>query len=114
MENNNSNSNSNSNGNYGGGFSQGGGYPQGGNSYGGGKDSKRPLKRVPKKKVCLFCIDKIDTLDYKDLPKIKKFVTEKGKMIPRRITGTCAKHQRVVAESVKRARIMALLPFKGE
>ncbi|MDR1905693.1 MAG: 30S ribosomal protein S18 [Clostridiales bacterium] len=78
------------------------------------KDMKRPMKRIPKKKVCMFCVDKIDEVDYKDVVKLKKFITEKGKMMPRRMTGTCAKHQRILAESIKRARVMALLPFKGE
>ncbi|MDR2046419.1 MAG: 30S ribosomal protein S18 [Clostridiales bacterium] len=81
---------------------------------GAGKDLKRPLKRIPKKKVCAFCAEKIDEIDYKDVVKLKKFTTEKGKMTPRRMTGTCAKHQRILAEAIKRARIMALLPFKGE
>ncbi|MDR3263703.1 MAG: 30S ribosomal protein S18 [Clostridiales bacterium] len=75
---------------------------------------KRPMKRIPKKKVCVFCVEKTDEADYKDVGKLKKFVTEKGKMMPRRMTGVCAKHQRMLAESIKRARIMALLPFKGE
>ncbi|MDR1939311.1 MAG: 30S ribosomal protein S18 [Clostridiales bacterium] len=76
--------------------------------------AKRPMKRVPKKKVCVFCVEKTDEADYKDVAKLKRFITEKGKLMPKRMTGTCAKHQRVIAEAVKRARIMALLPFKGE
>jgi small subunit ribosomal protein S18 len=78
------------------------------------KDMKRPIKRVPKKKVCVFCVEKIDEVDYKDAGKLKKFVTEKGKIMPRRITGTCAKHQRILAEAIKRARFMAFLPYKGD
>ncbi|MDR2090429.1 MAG: 30S ribosomal protein S18 [Clostridiales bacterium] len=78
------------------------------------KDVKRPVKRMPKKKVCVFCVEKIDEVDYKDAGKLKKFITDKGKIMPRRITGTCAKHQRILAEAIKRARVMALLPFKGE
>jgi small subunit ribosomal protein S18 len=78
------------------------------------KDVKRPIKRIPKKKVCVFCVEKIDEVDYKDAGKLKKFVTEKGKIIPRRITGTCAKHQRILAEAIKRARFMAFLPYKGD
>lgn len=80
----------------------------------GGKDAKRTAKRIPKKKVCIFCVEKTDSVDYKDIARLKRFVTEKGKMLPRRMTGTCAKHQRIIAEAIKRARIMALLPFKGE
>jgi small subunit ribosomal protein S18 len=63
-----------------------------------------------KKKVCRFCTQKLK-VDYKDADTLRRFVTERGKILPRRITGTCAKHQRVVAEAVKRARIIAVLPF---
>ena len=64
-----------------------------------------------KKKVCAFCVDKIDYLDYKDVAKMRKFISERGKILPRRITGTCAKHQRMVTTAIKRARHLALLPF---
>ena len=74
---------------------------------------KRP-KRAPKRKVCLFCADKSETIDYKDAAKLKKFITEKGKILPRRQTGTCAYHQRQLTTAIKRARQVALLPFKGE
>jgi small subunit ribosomal protein S18 len=63
-----------------------------------------------KKKVCRFCTQKI-TADYKDVEMLRKFVTERGKILPRRITGNCAKHQRVVSLNIKRARVLALLPF---
>ena len=76
--------------------------------------ARKPFKRMNKKKVCQFCVDKAEAIDYKDAQKLKKYVTEKGKMLPRRMTGVCAKHQRMLAEAVKRARIVALLPFKGE
>ena len=77
---------------------------------------KRPSVKKPmsRKKVCVFCVDKIDTLDYKDVAKLRKYVTEKGKIVPRRMSGTCAKHQRVVTEAIKRAREMALLPYVAE
>lgn len=75
---------------------------------------KKYIKRVPRRKVCAFCQGKIDTVDYKDVATLKKFITEKGKILPRRMTGVCAKHQRVLATAIKRARIAALLPFKGE
>lgn len=75
---------------------------------------KRPAKRMPRKKVCAFCVEKAEYIDYKDIGKLKKYITEKGKMLPRRMTGTCAKHQRDLAEAIKKARVMALLPFKGE
>ena len=66
---------------------------------------------MKKKKVCAFCVDKIDYLDYKDLAKLRKFISERGKILPRRVTGTCAKHQRMVTTAIKRARHLALLPF---
>lgn len=89
------------------------------------RDSKRDrLKRTKgkrsskekffRKKVCRFCLDKVDKIDYKDIPRLKRFVSEKGKILPSRITGNCAKHQRRVASAVKRARYIALLPYVGE
>ena len=67
-----------------------------------------------KKKVCLFCVDKVDSIDYKDTAKLKKYITERGKIVPRRISGNCAKHQRQLTTAIKRARIIALLPFVAE
>ncbi len=78
------------------------------------KTAKRPYKRIPRKKVCAFCAEKVEVIDYKDLPRLRKFITEKGKILPSRMSGVCAIHQRELAEAIKRARIMALLPFKGE
>ena len=75
---------------------------------------KKVFKKMPRKKVCAFCQEKIDEIDYKDINRLKKFVTEGGKIVPRRMSGTCAMHQRAVAKAIKRARIAALLPFKGE
>lgn len=69
-----------------------------------------PRKRFSRKKVCRFCADKID-IDYKDAKTLRGFVTERGKIMPRRLTGTCAKHQRALADAVKTARIIALVPF---
>ena len=77
-------------------------------------EERKKFKRPSKKKVCLFCIDKTETIDYKDVNKLRKFITEKGKILPRRQTGVCAEHQRALTEAIKRARIMALLPFQGE
>ncbi len=77
------------------------------------KNVKRPMRKPAKKKVCIFCVDKVDDIDYKDINKLRKFVTESGKIAPRRSTGTCAKHQRALATAIKRARQMALLPYKG-
>lgn len=64
---------------------------------------------MPRKKVCTFCVEKSQYIDYKDITKLKKYVTEKGKIMPKRISGLCAKHQRELAVAVKRARVMALL-----
>nr|MBQ4318062.1 30S ribosomal protein S18 [Clostridia bacterium] len=64
-----------------------------------------------KKKVCAFCADKIDYIDYKDTNRLRKFISERAKILPRRITGTCAKHQRQLTVAVKRARHVALLPY---
>ncbi len=77
------------------------------------KFSKRP-KRMPKKKVCVFCADKSKVIDYKDANTLKRFITEKGKIVSRRQTGTCAMHQRELTTAIKRARNMAILTFKGE
>ncbi len=71
---------------------------------------KRPIRR--RKKVCIFCEDAEYTgVDYKDVNKLKKFVSERGKILPRRISGNCAKHQRALTVAVKRARQLALLPY---
>ena len=81
-------------------------------------EEKAPVKKVykimPRKKVCAFCQEKLDAIDYKDVNRLKKFITEGGKILPRRMSGTCAAHQRLLATAIKRARITALLPFKGE
>lgn len=74
----------------------------------------RPMRKAPRRKVCVFCQEKTDDINYKDVNKLKKFITEKGKILPRRMSGVCAKHQRVLADAIKNARIVALLPFKGE
>ena len=70
-----------------------------------------PRKR---KKVCVFCADKIDYIDYKETGKLRKFISERGKILPRRVSGTCAKHQRELQTAIKRARHAALLPFVDE
>jgi len=67
-----------------------------------------------KKRVCTFCVDKITTVDYKEIGKLRKFVSERGKILPRRVTGNCAKHQRTMTVNVKRARHMALMAFTAE
>ena len=75
---------------------------------------KKPFKKTQRRKVCTFCLEKAVAIDYKDTAKLRKFVTEKGKILPRRMTGVCAKHQRLLSTAIKRARIADLLPFKGE
>ena len=71
-------------------------------------------QRKIKKKVCMFCAHKALVIDYKDADKLKKFVSEKGKILPRRVTGLCAKHQRKVTTDIKRARHIGLLPYTAE
>ena len=79
------------------------------------RNAKRPRNiRRPKKKVCAFCAEKGSVIDYKDTAKLRKFITERGKISPRRATGTCAKHQRELAVAIKRARQMALLPYVAD
>ena len=75
---------------------------------------KRDRSRRPRKKVCSFCVDKVDNIDYKDVAKLRRYTTERGKILPRRISGNCAKHQRQVTVAIKRARNIALLPFTAE
>ena len=70
----------------------------------------RPMVRR-RKKVCIFCADKVSYIDYKDVAKMRKFITENGKILPRRVSGTCAEHQRELTTAIKRARTMALLPY---
>ena len=73
---------------------------------------RRGLRR--RKKVCVFCTDKNAVIDYKDVNKLKRYVSERGKILPRRITGNCAKHQRALTVAIKRARHIALMPYVAE
>jgi len=79
--------------------------------------SERPARPAQKggnrrrKKVCAFCVDKIDNIDYKDTTRLRKYVSERAKILPRRISGTCAKHQRQLTIAIKRARHVALMPY---
>jgi len=66
---------------------------------------------VPKRRICRFCVDKVETIDYKDPLKLRRYISDRGKIEPRRRTGTCAKHQRALAVAIKRARHLALLPY---
>lgn len=74
-------------------------------------DKDRNNKSRKRKKVCQFCVDKSEHIDYKDTAKLRRFLSERGKILPRRTTGTCAAHQRELTESIKRARQVALLPY---
>ncbi|KGP76391.1 30S ribosomal protein S18 [Desulfosporosinus sp. Tol-M] len=75
---------------------------------------KRERGRRPRKRVCSFCVDKVVSMDYKETHKVRKYITERGKILPRRISGNCAMHQRQVTLAIKRARSIALLPYSVE
>ena len=78
-------------------------------------DSKGGMRmRRQRKKICAFCSDKTASIDYKDIAKLKKFISERGKILPRRISGNCAKHQRELTKAIKQARHIALLPYISE
>ncbi len=74
----------------------------------------KPRPRKGRRKVCAFCADKVEHIDYKDVPRLRKFTTERGKIMPRRMSGVCAKHQRELAIAIKRARQVALLPYVSD
>jgi small subunit ribosomal protein S18 len=74
------------------------------------KKERRPVRR----KKCKFCLDRVEHIDYKDERRLRRFMTDRGKITPRRITGTCARHQRMLSAAVRRARIVALVPFVRE
>ena len=75
---------------------------------------ERAFRRKSKKKVCAFCVDKVAEIDYKDIAKLRRYVSERAKILPRRISGTCAKHQRQLTIAIKRARHIALLPYTSD
>ena len=66
------------------------------------------------KKVCGFCVDKVERIDYKDIARLRRYMSERGKILPRRVTGTCARHQRDLTTAIKRARHLALLPYTAD
>ena len=70
--------------------------------------------RKGRKKVCAFCVDKIEEIDYKDINRLRKYITERAKIMPRRMNGTCARHQRQLTTAIKRARHIALLPYVND
>ncbi len=75
--------------------------------------SMRPARKS-RRKVCAFCVDHIDSIDYKDVARLRRFMSERAKILPRRVTGTCAHHQRELTVAIKRARQIALLPFTSD
>ncbi len=75
---------------------------------------KSTKERKPKRKNCGLCMERLMSLDYKDTMRLRKYITERGKIVPRRISGNCARHQRALTDAVKRARVIALLPFSAE
>ena len=88
--------------------------PSGGSGGGRGRRGEYARKYTPRRKVCTFCVDKISYIDYKDVPRLRRYLSERGKIEPRRKTGTCAKHQRALAVALKRARHVALMPYTAE
>jgi small subunit ribosomal protein S18 len=74
----------------------------------------RKDKRRSRRKVCSFCVDKVEHIDYKDTSRLRRYITERGKILPRRVSGNCARHQRGLTTAIKRARHMALLPYVAE
>lgn len=75
--------------------------------------NSRP-NRKGRKKVCSFCVDKVECIDYKDVNKLNKYTSDRAKILPRRVTGTCAKHQRELTTAIKRARHLALMPYSAD
>lgn len=101
----------------------GGGGDRGPRSFGGGPRGPRtggprsfgpPGSRRPRRKVCIFCLEKVKRIDYKDRPRLQRFLSDRAKIDPRRKSGSCAKHQRMLTTALKRARFMALLPYTAE
>ena len=76
--------------------------------------NEKAVRRKGRKKVCHFCVDRVEVIDYKDVARLRKFVSERAKILPRRVTGTCAKHQRELTTAIKRARQVALLPYVAD
>jgi small subunit ribosomal protein S18 len=78
------------------------------------REYRRGGPRKGRRKVCNFCVDKAEYIDYKDIAKLRRFISERGKILPRRVTGTCAYHQRALTVAIKRARHVALLPYTSD
>ena len=95
----------------GGGGRDSGGRDSGGRGGAGGQQGGKKKFFYRRKRVCKFCVEKLEYIDYKDVKMLQQFIPERGKILPRRISGTCALHQRKLQNAIKRARIAALLPF---
>ncbi len=81
----------------------------------GDRNDRRPGgNRKGRKKVCSFCVERVEVIDYKDIGRLNRFISDRSKILPRRVTGTCAGHQRELTTAIKRARIIALLPFSSD
>ena len=80
----------------------------------GDRAARRPRGRRPRRKVCQFCVDKVEHIDYKEIGRLRRYTNERGKILPRRMSGTCAKHQRQLSIAIKRARAIALLPYTAD
>ena len=76
--------------------------------------AERPMHRKSRRKVCVFCVDKVEKIDYKDINRLRRYMSERAKILPRRVTGTCAAHQRELTVAIKRARYLALLPYSAD
>ena len=74
-------------------------------------DSSAPPRKRSRRKVCAFCVERVEYIDYKEVSRLRRFLSERAKILPRRVTGTCAKHQRALTLALKRARAIALLPY---
>ena len=80
----------------------------------GDRAARRPRGRRPRRKVCQFCVDKVEHIDYKEIARLRRYINERGKILPRRMSGTCAKHQRQLSVAINRARAIALLPYTAD
>ena len=96
-------------------------YEERGRSYNNDDDDRRPMqggrgggRRMHRRRICRFCIEKVDIIDFKDVRLLQNYIPERGKILPRRISGVCAAHQRMLAEAIKRARNIALLPYAAD
>ena len=79
-----------------------------------GREGGKFRGRKGKKKVCSFCVDKFGAIDYKDVPRLRRYLSDRGKIVPRRVTGTCARHQRLLTVAIKRERHLAFLPYVND